>query len=45
MCFFDTFFIDPLTTQNKNSFQIKFALLAAKAIFVCAILLHFAQKK
>ena len=31
-------------TQNKNQFKNKFATLAARAVFVCAILLVFAPK-
>ena len=42
---FYTFLIDPLKTQNKNPFQKKFATLAARAVFVCAISLLFALKQ
>jgi hypothetical protein len=32
-------------TPNKNPFQRKFGTLAARAVFVCAILLLFAAIK
>ena len=33
-----TFLVDPSATQSLNPFQIKFACLAARAIFVCLFL-------
>jgi hypothetical protein len=38
------FFGNPMMIQSKNLFQKRFAELAARSVFVCAILLLFVPK-